>query len=88
MTDVSLGDVVRCRLTGFQGVAAAITIRLYGSTSVWVQPEGLVHGEPLPAKEFVQAQLEIVDRGWISEDSGAAVNSTVDPLATPPHLGR
>ena len=73
-TEIKMGDIVRCKITGFEGKVIAISHWLYGCTQVVVQPPCNDKGE------WVKAQ-------WIDEPQVEVVKSTKDKPAKPRHGG-
>lgn len=58
---VNLGDKVKDRITGFEGIAISKTEYLYGCMRVQVQPIKLGKvGEPQDTRVFDEPQLEIL----------------------------
>ncbi len=55
---IQLGDKVKDRTTGFEGVVVARTDWLYGCTRFGVQSEGLHEGKPLEAEWFDEQALD------------------------------
>jgi hypothetical protein len=60
---VQLGDKVRDRISGFEGIVIGITEYLYGCRRPFVQPTTLTSdGKPLGAEAFDEPQLEVLER--------------------------
>lgn len=57
---IKLGDKVRDKISGFEGIAIAKTLRLYNSESIEVQPEGLKDGKVVESHLFAIFRLELV----------------------------
>lgn len=57
-----LGDKVRDRLTGYEGVATARFEYLFGPPAIGVQPQSLKDGKPAESFTFDEMQLEVVGR--------------------------
>lgn len=58
---VQLGDKVRDRISGFEGIVIGITEYLYGCRRPFVQPTALSNeGKPGEASSFDEPQLEIL----------------------------
>lgn len=72
MADVKLGDRVRDRITGFEGIVIGITEWLYQCRRPYVQPTGLHDGKPLEAQSFDEDQLEVVEAGAFAPSSHVA----------------
>lgn len=68
----NLGDVAKCKITGFKGAIVAITNWLNGCVRITLQPEKLENGKPVEAITFDVEQLEIVKAGKhsVSQPSG------------------
>lgn len=65
--EIRLGDRVRDRITGFQGIVVGITAYLYMCNRPIVQPEGLTpDGKQIESLSFDEPQLEIIERGVIA----------------------
>lgn len=59
--DITLGDRVKDRISGFQGIAIARTTWLHNCTRIVVQPETLnKEGKPAEDLAFDEAQLEVI----------------------------
>lgn len=57
--DPKLGDRVRDRVTGFEGIVIAITVWLNGCRRATVQSRELKDGATIPAESFDVEQLEL-----------------------------
>lgn len=66
METVNLGDKVRDRITGVDGIAVGITTWLYGCRRVTIQPQEHKDGKPIDMVTFDEPQLEIVQTGVIT----------------------
>ena len=61
---IQLGDRVRDRISGFEGIVVGITDWLYQCRRPIVQPSSLTSdGKPTESQSFDEDQLEIVERG-------------------------
>lgn len=60
MKDISCGDIVADRITGFRGVVVARTEWLNGCVRVTVQPQELREGKPIESQGFDVEQMEVV----------------------------
>jgi hypothetical protein len=58
--EVNLGDVVKDKITGFQGMVIAITHWLNGCIRINVQPQALKDGKPIESECFDIQQIEVV----------------------------
>ena len=78
---MKLGDRVRDKMTGFEGVAVSRTEYLYGCVSIGVQPTGLTDKDGKPK------ELEYFDEQRLSEESAAVTGGPGDhppQRSTPP----
>jgi len=57
---IALGSTVRCKLTGFKGIAVARADFLYGCTRYDVQPKAQKDGSLPDSRSFDEEQLEVV----------------------------
>ncbi len=69
---IELGDLVRDRISGYEGIVIGITDWLYGCRRPMVQATALKDGKPVDAQSFDEPQLEIVKRAVIAAPSVAA----------------
>lgn len=60
---VNLGDKVKDRVTGFEGIDTGITECLQGCRRVIVQPQGLHEGKTIESMYIDEPQLEVVKAG-------------------------
>ena len=67
MTKVKLGQEVRDKVTGFQGIAISITEYLQGCKRIEVQPKVDKDGKLMDMACFDEPQLEIVGSGILAE---------------------
>lgn len=56
-----LGDRVRDRISGLQGIIASRTQHLYGCVRYWILPEEVKDGKPLDGAWLDEPQLELVE---------------------------
>ena len=63
---VNLGDEVKCRVTGFEGVAMGIGTYLHGCRRVSVQPPVDKDGKPRDAYDYDEPNLEVITRGKLT----------------------
>ena len=68
---ISLGDKVKCKITGFTGVAIAFHDYLHGCRRISVQPPVDKEGKVLDSASFDAPQLEIV-KPKVAKRSGNA----------------
>lgn len=60
---ICLGDRVRCRVTGFEGIATARTQYLTESDRYCVEPTGVdPNGKPIECQWFAVRRLEVIGR--------------------------
>lgn len=59
-TVVSLGDIARDTITGFEGVVICLSQWLHGCKRVTLQPQKLHDGKPVEAQTFDEPQLELI----------------------------
>lgn len=62
----SLGDKVRCKITGFEGIVTGQTSWISGCHTSGVRSQSLKDGEPMDVCWFDDPQLELVSRGSVS----------------------
>jgi hypothetical protein len=60
---IPLGSLVKDKITGFSGIATAVTVWLTGCTRYGVQPKKLKEGKVEEATWFDQDQLSIIGPG-------------------------
>jgi hypothetical protein len=61
MDEINVGDVVRDTVTGFEGMAVAITKWLHGCMRITVQPQKLHDGKPIEPQTFDAPQIVLVN---------------------------
>lgn len=61
MDKIKVGDRVRDKITGFQGILIGRTQWLHGCDTVGIKPEKLHDGKPIEAVWFDVLRLEIVE---------------------------
>jgi hypothetical protein len=76
---IRLGSAVKDKLTGFSGIATAVTVWLTGCTRYAVQPRKLDKGKVQDPIWFDQDQLEVIGHG---------VNIEIATPGGPPCRGR
>jgi len=62
---INLGDRVKDRITGLEGIVIGITTWLYGCRRVTIQPEEIKDGRPSDPSSFDEPQLILVDTGVV-----------------------
>jgi hypothetical protein len=60
---IKLGDVVRDRISGFEGTIVAITEWLNGCRRITIQPSSLFEGKPVDSHTFDAEQIVKVSTG-------------------------
>jgi len=63
---ISLGDIARDSITGFEGVVIARTEWLFGCVRFTLQPQALHEGKPVETQTFDEEQLV-----WVRSTTGA-----------------
>ena len=76
---IALGSLVKDRITGFTGIATAVTVWLTGCTRYGVQPRKLAKGKVEESVWFDQDQLEVI---------GAGVSIAIKTPGGPPCQGK
>lgn len=85
---IQLGDRVRDRISGFEGIVIGITDWLYQCRRPIVQPASLTSdGKPTETSSFDEDQLEVLERGAfkpkVVETAPTPVAKTGGPRDTP-----
>lgn len=83
---IQLGDRVRDRISGFEGIVVGVTDWLYGCRRPMVQPGTLTaDGKPTDAQSFDEPQLELLERAVLAPPAPVAppLPKTGGPRATP-----
>lgn len=60
--NVQLGDRVRDKLSGFQGIVIGITYWLHNCIRIGVSPEEMKDGKPVESQWFDEPQLGIIEK--------------------------
>jgi len=76
---IELGDKVKDKITGLDGIVTGITCWLNGCVRATVQPRLLHEGKPLEAQWFDVEQLEIMSKGEVSFKSPPKGGPMPDP---------
>ena len=63
MSNVKLGNQVKDKITGVEGIALGITDWLYGCRTVTVKPADLKDGAPRECLHIDEQQLEVTSKG-------------------------
>lgn len=83
-TTVSLGDRVKDRITGVEGIVIGITEWLYNCRRPIVQPSSLSgDGKPLDSLSFDEPQLEVLETAVFKSEVPSAAEKTGGPRETP-----
>jgi len=61
MHTIQLGQKVRDRISGLQGIAVAVTDWLHGPRRVTIQPQSMHDGKAVDPQTFDEANCEILD---------------------------
>lgn len=80
---IKLGDKVRDKITGLQGVAIARHDYLHGCTRWSLQPVELKDGKPVDCSTFDDPQLEVVEAGNVPAKTGREPGGPRDEPARP-----
>lgn len=82
---ISLGDKVRCRLTGVTGIATCKQEWLYGCNRWVIQPE-LEEGKQTPPEQlaFDEPQLEVLEKSVVKQDDHSTGGTKPAMLNTKP----
>lgn len=60
--EIKLGDKVKDSVTGFKGIAIAITEHLHGCKQIAIKPEGMdKDGKTYSAESFDLPQIELIE---------------------------
>ena len=83
---IQLGDRVRDRISGFEGIVIGVTDWLYQCRRPIVQPATMHDGKPSDAQTFDEPQLEVLERAAFAPqlpDASAPAEKTGGPRDTP-----
>jgi hypothetical protein len=83
MNDIQNGDTVRDTITGFTGVAVAITTWLNGCTRITVQSKSLHEGKPIEPQTFDTEQMEVIAAPRIASSANARDDKPGGPRPEP-----
>ena len=64
---IKLGQRVRDRMTGIEGIAIVRAEYLYGCTRIGVQPTEVKDGKPVDTSHFDEPQLEVIGDDFVVE---------------------
>lgn len=67
---IRLGDRVKDRMTGFEGIVTGTHRFLTGCMKVTVQPEGLKDGKPIDSQWFDIQQVKLLKANAFEVDNG------------------
>jgi hypothetical protein len=68
MDSIELGDTVKDRITGIEGVVMGHTRWLYGCDRITIQPQEVKDGKPAEMTTFDLPQLELVRKRVVASD--------------------
>lgn len=84
---IELGDRVRDRISGFEGIVIGITDWLYQCRRPIVQPTTMNDGKPTGTESFDEPQLEVIERAafapMVQESAPPVDEKTGGPRDTP-----
>lgn len=63
---VNLGDRVRDKISGFQGIVTGRTEYLNGCARVVIEPEELHDGQIIESRYFDEQQIQVIEAGVIA----------------------
>lgn len=79
MPRINLGDEVKCKITGFKGIAVARTTWISGCDRINIQPKGVdKDGKIFESQSFDEPLIEVIKSGKVEEGS----HSTGGPRMT------
>jgi hypothetical protein len=85
---INLGDRVRDRITGFEGIVIGITEWLYQCRRPIVQPTKLTtEGKQIESQSFDEDQLEVVEAGVFAPQVQRLEEAPVQATVRPPTGG-
>lgn len=73
-----LGDKVRDRITGMEGIVVSRSEHLFGCERYWVDPQELKDGKPVDGRWFDQDSLTLVAAGVITPTRVRVVDARTD----------
>jgi hypothetical protein len=77
---IKLGDIAKCKVTGFEGAVIGWTSYLHSCDQFTIQPKGVKDGKPIACRTYDVLQLERVG-------SGACAVVIPQRVKAPPSLG-
>lgn len=80
---IGLGDLVRDRITGFEGIVIGRTEWLRGCDRVTVQGRELHDGKPTEPVSFDVPDVELVQKSVVERDEAPPERKTGGPRPTP-----
>lgn len=75
---IECGDLVRDKVTGFQGIVTGVHRWITGCTTATVKPRELKDGKPIDGQAFDSPRLEVLAKGAVVLES----TDPVDPRRT------
>lgn len=82
-----LGDKVKDRISGLEGVVTGRIDYLYGCRQVLVNPQEVKDGKPIESSWLDEDRVEVVQAGCIPRPATAAAAAGGPMLDTPPMTG-
>lgn len=67
MSRIELGDKVKDKITGIEGIIVAITEWLYGCRRVCIQPQIIKDGKPVDNCTIDEPQAELIEKKFIND---------------------
>ena len=75
-----LGDKVRDQISGFTGIAVAITYWLNGCVRITIAPQKLADGRVVDSMTFDQEQVEIIKPAAMSAPTSVHGGPRIEPV--------
>jgi hypothetical protein len=80
---VSLGDKVKDRISGFEGIATCRSEYMFGCVRVGVSPRGTHEGKPVESQWFDEDQLDVIEVSAIQRPASVDERRG-GPMSAPP----
>lgn len=74
--NAQLGDRVKDRISGLQGIVVAVMESLHGCRQVCIRPQEVKDGKPAESSWFDDGQVEVVERGVIKPTHVPSAHTT------------
>lgn len=85
MSKINLGDRVKDKVTGFEGICSGITVWLHGCRRIIIQPEKLgPDGKVIDALSFDEPGVDVVKAGVYLEVIPKTTAKTGGPITKAP----